>query len=164
MTINTGSVVKFHIPANLPLSFLLNCFQNGKSCFLLQLTGLIDICQMLTDGGYLNSKKLGHGLLSEPDSFVFYENIDLYLAVGGGVEEEVGLLRGEVGIVHGTTFIILSASLYLLTPSHLLILSAIVSILPYLPPFKTWQSYACELLLYDSIRILIASSDTEVIF
>jgi len=72
VAINTGSVVEFHIPANLPLPFHLNCFQNGKICFLLQLTGLIDICQMLTDGGYLNSKKLGHGLLRKPDSFVFY--------------------------------------------------------------------------------------------
>ena len=81
---------------NLPLPFLLNCFQNGKSCFLLQFTGLIDICQMLTDGGYLNAKELGYGLLSKPDSFVFYENMDIYLAVGGGVEEEVGLVGWEV--------------------------------------------------------------------
>ena len=60
---NSIKVVEFHITANLPLPFLLNCFQNGKSCFLLQLTGLIDICQMLTDGGYLNAKELGYCLL-----------------------------------------------------------------------------------------------------
>jgi len=37
---------------------------------------------------------------SKPDRFVFYENIDLNLAIGGGVDEEVGLVGWEVGFFH----------------------------------------------------------------
>jgi hypothetical protein len=33
---------------------------------------------------------LGHGLLVKLDRFDFYENFDLHLAIGGGVEEEFG--------------------------------------------------------------------------
>ena len=51
---------------------------------------------MLTDGGYLNSKELGHGLLRKPDRFVFKENLNIHLAVAGGVEEEVRLFGGEI--------------------------------------------------------------------
>ena len=36
-----------------------------------------------------NAKKLTHGFLSKPDGFALNKDFDFYIAVGGGIEEEI---------------------------------------------------------------------------
>ena len=42
-----------------------------------------------------NFEKLPYSLLSEPNAFVFYEDINIHLAVFASVEEEAGLIVGS---------------------------------------------------------------------
>jgi hypothetical protein len=58
------------------------------------------VFDMLVNGGFGFSEKLGHVVLSQPDGFGFQTDVEFDVAGGGLVEEELGI--GWVGfVIHG---------------------------------------------------------------
>ena len=87
-------VVVLQGTAHPPGALLLNCFHFGNGCVSGEFLLLVDILQVLGDGGNIHIEQLCHCLLGQPEGLVPKHNTDKLLLTVVVVEQDLPLLHG----------------------------------------------------------------------
>ena len=82
--------------AHPPGTLLLNCFHFGNGCLSGEFLLLVDVLQVLGDGGNIHIEQLRHCLLRQPEGLVPKYNTDKLLLAVIVVEQDLTLLHGRL--------------------------------------------------------------------
>jgi len=70
-------------------SFLITKVHFLHIAFFIQFPTTENVFQMLGDDASFYTEKLGHGLLRQPNRFVFKKDFNIHLPIVSGVEKEI---------------------------------------------------------------------------